>query len=89
MINNFYKNFKVRDYLESNENIQLNNAVDCSLGTNPFIKSGYIDPSYSKLKSKLIEVIKEDIGVQLSMSNISFGSWHNGNYTKFMSVFNR
>lgn len=89
MINNFYKEFKVRDYLENNTNINLDKALDCSLGTNPFIKNGYIDPNYNKLKNKLIDIIKEDIGIQLNKSNISFGSWHNGDFEKCMSIYGR
>lgn len=89
MINNFYKEFKVRDYLERNVNIELKGTLDCSLGTNPFVKNGYIDPNYNKLKNKLMEVIKKDIGIQLNTRNISFGSWHNGDFEEFMPIYNR
>lgn len=44
MINEFYKNFKVRDYM--NEEIlkiaQANDVIDCSLGTNPFMNENII-----------------------------------------------
>lgn len=40
MINNFYKNFKVRDYMneEQNSNALNKKLIDCSLGTNPFLE---------------------------------------------------
>ena len=89
MINNFYKELKIRHYLENNDNLESKKAIDCSLGTNPFINSGYIGPNYSKLKNKIIEVIKEDMDVSLNIDNISFGSWHNGNIKKFVSIYDR
>ena len=87
MINEFYKTYQIKDYLESTENINPRDYIDCSLGTNPFIHSGYIDPSYPKLKQKLIEIIKEDMDINVTAKNISFGSWHYGNHQKFMSVY--
>ncbi len=44
MINQYYKNFKVRDYMDNEAlNNQLsNNMIDCSLGTNPFLEDDII-----------------------------------------------
>lgn len=75
MISKFYEDFKVRDYLDDDENFcTKKKLMDCSLGTNPFLKGKYIDPEYNKLKSKLINVLNEDMGVILARENISFGS---------------
>ena len=44
MIKEFYKNFKVRDYMNEEvlEEQSSNQLIDCSLGTNPFIEEKYI-----------------------------------------------
>lgn len=73
MINNFYKEFKIKDYLEDKV-VLKKNTIDCTLGVNPYIDSNYIDPTYPKLKNKLIEVIKEDTNKLLNTNNISFGT---------------
>jgi len=44
MIDQYYRNFKVRDYME-NEGISeelYKNVIDCSLGTNPFLEDNMI-----------------------------------------------
>lgn len=73
MINNFYKDFKIKDYLED-EVVLKKETIDCTLGVNPYLDSNYIDPKYLKLKNKIISVIKKDIGKELSTDNISFGT---------------
>ena len=44
MINEYYKNFRVRDYMNEEilKSIQANDIIDCSLGTNPFINENII-----------------------------------------------
>lgn len=91
MIEEFYKTFKVRDYMDdvTLKDQSLNNIIDCSLGTNPFIDENiikkYISESsyeinkypiieYELLKSELIKYWKEYINTQLTEKNIAFGS---------------
>lgn len=44
MIDEYYKNFKVRDYMDEDvlKSCLSNNIIDCSLGTNPFIEESII-----------------------------------------------
>ncbi len=39
MIDSYYKNFKIRDYMDENslKDCLSKKVLDCSLGTNPFI----------------------------------------------------
>ncbi len=80
MISDFYENFKIRDYMGEEGFIKNRKTIDCSLGTNPFIKGGYIDPSYNELKSIIRKVIEKDLYISINYRNISFASWHNGSY---------
>ena len=52
IIDNFYKNFKVRDYMEDEDKSYLvtNEYIDCSLGTNPFIDEKMIKKYIKGLK---------------------------------------
>lgn len=50
MIKDFYKNFKVRDYMENEGYVE--SILDCSLGTNPFIE----DKDIKKYISKFINL---------------------------------
>ena len=44
MIDEYYKRFKVRDYMneETLKSCLSKNIIDCSLGTNPFIEENLI-----------------------------------------------
>ena len=44
MINEYYKNFRVRDYMNEEilKSAQANDVIDCSLGTNPFMNENII-----------------------------------------------
>lgn len=88
MINQYYKNFKVRDYM--NNELLTNNfsgeMIDCSLGTNPFIEEGLIKKyliesncEINKYASVQYELLKEELlkfwkADNLSKDNIAFGS---------------
>lgn len=70
MIDKYYKNFKVRDYMNEEElTSDLNGElIDCSLGTNPFIEDSMIkkyveDSSYeiNKYTTKQYELLKEEL----------------------------
>lgn len=88
MINEYYKNFRVRDYMEDETlgKSSFVNAIDCSLGTNPFIEDSMIKkyllecnceinkyPSlqYELLKEELLKFWKEYF---VDKDNIAFGS---------------
>lgn len=73
MIDNHYKYFTVRDYLEDTIE-KSNDSIDCTLGVNPFIDENYTDPKYNNLKQKLIQSIYEDTQVLLRKDEISFSS---------------
>ena len=70
MIDEYYKNFKVRDYM-NNETLSkssFNNCIDCSLGTNPFIEEDMIKRYLSeynceinKYPSLQYELLKEEL----------------------------
>lgn len=55
MIDEYYKNFKVRDYMneETLKNCLSSNIIDCSLGTNPFIEEDLIKKYISKCSSEI------------------------------------
>lgn len=70
MIDKFYKNFSVRDYMnEEMLSVCLsNNIIDCSLGTNPFIENSiikqYIEESNYEINeytTKQHELLKEEL----------------------------
>lgn len=91
MIDEYYKKFKVRDYM-SEETLKsglLNNMIDCSLGTNPFIEESMIKqyiseasseinkyPSlnYELLKEELIKFWKKYLYHDVNHYNIAFGA---------------
>jgi len=52
MIDDFYKNFKVRDYMgdEFDASIISSDCIDCSLGTNPFIDEKFLNKYDSNIK---------------------------------------
>lgn len=70
MIDEYYKNFKVRDYMneETLKNCLSKNTIDCSLGTNPFIEESmmkkYIlecSSEINKYPSLQYELLKEEL----------------------------
>lgn len=70
MIDEHYKNFKVRDYMneESLSSYLATNIVDCSLGTNPFIEESMIKQYISEANSEInrypsleYELLKEEL----------------------------
>lgn len=91
MIDEYYKNFKVRDYMneEALKGCLSTNKIDCSLGTNPFIKENVIKqyiseasseinkyPSlqYELLKEELLKFWKEYLYAKINKENIAFGA---------------
>jgi histidinol-phosphate aminotransferase len=91
MINEFYKNFRIRDYMQ-NEGIwkeDTNRIIDCSLGTNPFIKDEFIKKlilkgsccinkypvfGYEMLKEELIRFWKDYLYMGVNTENLAFGA---------------
>lgn len=73
-IDEFYKNFKVRDYVEDNFKELPKKVLDCSLGVNPFQKNNneYPDIQYTRLKKCLLKKFSE-INNTLKEENIAFG----------------
>ncbi len=70
MIDEYYKNFKVRDYMneESLKSCLSTNIIDCSLGTNPFIEESMIkqyileaSSEINKYPSLEYELLKEEL----------------------------
>ena len=70
MINEHYKNFKVKDYMneESLKSYLSTNIIDCSLGTNPFIEESMIKKyilecscEINKYPSLEYELLKEEL----------------------------
>lgn len=70
MIDEHYKNFKVRDYMneESLKSYLSTNIIDCSLGTNPFIEDSMIKKyilecscEINKYPSLEYELLKEEL----------------------------
>ena len=70
MIDEHYKNFKVRDYMneESLSSYLATNIIDCSLGTNPFIEESMIKQYISEANSEInrypsleYELLKEEL----------------------------
>ena len=89
MIDEFYKNFKVKDYMENEKTNIKKDYIDCSLGTNPFISSRkiqkYIKKSksltneyaingYEELKGELLNLYRNILYENVGKDNISFGS---------------
>lgn len=91
MIDKYYKNFRVRDYM--NEDVLKftlsSDAIDCSLGTNPFIEDSMIksyvtDCSYeiNKYPSLQYELLKDELlrfwgaclDNNINKDNIAFGA---------------
>lgn len=70
MIDEFYKNFRVRDYMNEEvlKNISSKNIIDCSLGTNPFINEKIIEKYIRECSSEInkypylqYELLKEEL----------------------------
>ncbi len=70
MIDEYYKNFRVRDYMneESLKSCLSTNIIDCSLGTNPFIEQSMIKQYISEASSEInkypsleYELLKEEL----------------------------
>lgn len=70
MIDEYYKNFKVRDYMneESLKSCLSSDIIDCSLGTNPFIEESMIKKYVSDCSSEInkypsleYELLKEEL----------------------------
>ncbi len=90
MIKQFYKDFKVRDYMGEEEKIDYSSKViDCSLGTNPFldkklisqyVKNGYSEINkyptngYDRLKKELVHFWKIKNNCKINEENIAFGT---------------
>lgn len=89
MIDNFYKDFKIRDYMDSEDLKEQENYLDCSLGTNDFINGDIIRKyivkcnyelnkypivEYELLKKELFNYWKEYNCNNISTDNISFGT---------------
>lgn len=89
MISEYYRNFKVKDYLPDTIEYDSKKVIDCSLGTNPFIEKRLIDKyikkinrnvneypinSYGILKSELLKFYEEILDKDIDEHNISFGS---------------
>lgn len=55
MINQHYKNFRVRDYMDEEvlRNSMSNNIIDCSLGTNPFLEEKMIQRYVTECKYEI------------------------------------
>ena len=88
MINEFYKEFKVKDYIES-QKLNISSKIDCSLGTNPFLDDNMIQKyvkyasslsnqyavnGYDNLKNVLINFYSNILSKNIGKNNISFGS---------------
>lgn len=70
MIDQYYKNFRVKDYMnnEGLENQISSNMIDCSLGTNPFIEESMLQIYVQKCSYELnkypsiqYELLKEEL----------------------------
>lgn len=70
MINEFYKNFRVRDYMNEDvlKSVSSKNIIDCSLGTNPFIDEKIIEKYIKECSSEInkypylqYELLKEEL----------------------------
>ena len=90
MIKQFYKDFKVRDYIGEEEKSDISsNTIDCSLGTNPFLNEKLINQyirnghskinaypinGYDMLKKVLIHFWRDRNGCKVNEKNLAFGS---------------
>lgn len=89
MIDRYYKEFKVKDYMENEIINNDKKFIDCSLGTNPFISkrriqkyikkssslcNKYAVDGYELLKEELLNLYKNNINYNVNKDNISFGS---------------
>lgn len=89
MINQYYREFKVKDYMENEITKNNQKFIDCSLGTNPFIKKRRIEKyikksksvineypinEYILLKKELLKFYKDNLNENVDSDNISFGS---------------
>ena len=87
MVKEFYKNFKVRDYMENEGKVE--SVLDCSLGTNPFIEEKdikkYISKAtciineypvnrYNELKDVIVDIWNKNTDANINAKNISFGA---------------
>lgn len=70
MIDEYYRNFKVRDYMNEEvlKSSLSNNIIDCSLGTNPFIEESIIKKYISECSYEInrypsleYELLKEEL----------------------------
>lgn len=90
MIDKFYIDFKVRDYMDNDSLKEINsdNIIDCSLGTNDFIDVNIIKKhilksnyelnkypisEYELLQDEIIRYWKNHVNFNLKRKNISFG----------------
>lgn len=89
MVDEYYKKFKVKDYMGEEENSNRSKVIDCSLGTNPFISkkrikkyakkasfatNEYVLNVYDLLKHEILKMYKEVLNKDINEQNISFGS---------------
>lgn len=91
MIDKYYKMYKVRDYMneETLKSCLSENTIDCSLGTNPFVKANLIKQfikesnseinkypciQYELLKEELLIFFKDYLQDSVNKDNIAFGS---------------
>lgn len=89
MIKDFYKNFKIKDYMDNELKEKDIDYIDCSLGTNPFIEkkrvikyikranftpNEYVSNEYLLLKETLLNMYKPYMVDSVDKDNISFGS---------------
>lgn len=90
MIDKYYKEFKVKDYMDNELNMPKGkDVIDCSLGTNPFIteekikeyiktSKSYINEyhsnEYATLKEAILNRYASILDKSISVKNIAFGS---------------
>ena len=101
MIDEYYKGFKVKDYMKNEKINNVKKYIDCSLGTNPFISKrriqNYIKKAkslsneyalneYEVLKDELLNFYKDIIYKDVNKDNISFGAGTMG-IIRNLSVF--
>jgi len=68
MIDSFYKNFEMNDYIDKEK---TKCKIDCSLGINPFINNSYNSDCYIRLKKELLKIYNY---MKIDEENISFSS---------------
>lgn len=89
MIKDFYKKFRIKDYMDNELKEKKIDYIDCSLGTNPFIEkrrvieyikkadftpNEYVSNEYLLLKEALLDMYKTYVVDSVNKDNISFGS---------------